>query len=105
MGGADTKLAHLLLLLHKHVTFTVVPNVSAQLKETKWRQFLHGLGIRTALIDQLPTRQSGYALALSNQCFFTHGIARRAKECGLNSTLLKQWTQRSASVKLLGRNE
>lgn len=83
MGGADTKLAHLLLLLHKHVSFTVVPNVSAQLKETKWRQFLHGLGIRTALIGQLPTRQSGYALALSNQCFFTHGIARRAKECGL----------------------
>jgi len=83
MGGADTKLAHLLLLLHKHVSFTVVPNVSDQLKETKWREFLHSLGVRTCLTDQLPVRQCGYALGLSNQCFFTHGIARQAKDRGL----------------------
>lgn len=83
IGGADTKLAHLLLLLHKHAKITVVPNFSEQLNEVKWADYLKQLGIDSKRWDELPTRMNGFAIALSNQCFFTHSICRRAKESGL----------------------
>lgn len=83
LGGADTKLAHLLQLLHKDVEFTVVPNEKRHLEAPFWPDYLRNLGIRCCLLDHLPRRLNGFALALSNQCFFTHKICHRAKERGL----------------------
>lgn len=83
LGGADTKLAHLLRLLHGQVEITVVPNDPARLGEDAWTGLMDQLGIRYTTFDALPKRLSGNALALSNQRFFTDRIAHRAREKGL----------------------
>ena len=83
IGGADTKLAHLLSLLHRDLSITVVPNDGRRLEEKVWTQFLANLGIQYCLLDQLPDRLEGFALALSNHRFFVTRIAHRAKEKGL----------------------
>lgn len=83
VGGADTKLAHLLVLLHKHCDITVVPNEPRHLQNMTWTRFLDRLGVKYGLLDALPRKLSGFALSLSNQRCFTHRIAHRAKERGL----------------------
>lgn len=83
IGGADTKLAHLLPLLHRDLDITVVPNDSYRLEEKVWTRFLDQLGISYCTLDQLPPKLDGYALALSNHRFFTERVAHRAKEMGL----------------------
>jgi len=83
LGGADTKLAHLLVLLHQHATLTVVPNNRKQLQQKNWTGWLDRLKIKYCPLDQLPKTLTGYGLALSNQCFFSHDIGRRARERGL----------------------
>ena len=82
LGGADTKLAHLLILLYEHCDITVIPNENRHLHNKTWTKGLDKLGVKYTLIDRLPARLSGFALAMSNQCFFTHRIAHRAKEKG-----------------------
>ncbi|HOI36883.1 MAG TPA: hypothetical protein PLY00_16700 [Verrucomicrobiota bacterium] len=83
VGGADTKLAHLLVLLHEHCEITVIPNENRHLRNKTWTRFLDNLSIKYGPLDQLPTKLSGFALSMSNQCFFSHRIAHRAKERGL----------------------
>ncbi len=83
VGGADTKLVHLLLLLHKHCSITVVPNHESRLREREWAKFLDRLGIRAAVLGRLPQTLEGFAISLSNGRFFTDRIAHRAKERGL----------------------
>ncbi len=83
LGGADTKLAHLLVLLHEHLQITVIPNERRRLEEEFWIHFLDELGIRYSLLDVLAKRLDGFALAMANQCFFSHRIAHRAKDLGL----------------------
>jgi hypothetical protein len=83
LGGADTKLHHLLLLLHNHCNFTIIPNLSYQLHQRTWTDLMDRLGIRYCLLEELPSRLEGIALAFSNQQFFRQGIARRVKEKGL----------------------
>jgi hypothetical protein len=83
LGGADTKLAHLLPLLHRDLAFTVVPNDPAHLADEHWTRFLADLGIRCCLREQLPSKLDGWALSLSNHRFFSDRIAHRAKDRGL----------------------
>ena len=83
LGGADTKLAHLLILLHRDYEITVIPNDAFRLKEKKWTRFMDGLGIGYAPFSRLPRRLEGYGLSLCNPRFFSAGIARRAKARGL----------------------
>ena len=83
VGGADTKLAHLIPLLHQHCHLTIVPNERRHFQDKFWTRFLSNHGVRYAMFDDLPPRLEGYALSMSNQCFFTHRIAHRAKERGL----------------------
>jgi glycosyltransferase involved in cell wall biosynthesis len=85
LGGADTKLAHLLLLLHRHCRITVVPNDESRLKETYWCKFLDRLGVHATLLSRLGPRLEGFALSLSNGCFFTRRIADKVKERGLRT--------------------
>jgi glycosyltransferase involved in cell wall biosynthesis len=83
IGGADTKLVHLLLLLHQHCDFTLIPNDAERLREHEWTDFLTKLGIKYCLLDELPKTLEGIALSLSNSRFFVDRIAHRAKERGL----------------------
>ncbi len=83
LGGAATKLAHLLILLHRHSKITVVPNERRFLHQKQWTRWMDGLGIKYCLIDQLAKPSAGYGLALSNQRFFVDRICLKAKELGL----------------------
>jgi glycosyltransferase involved in cell wall biosynthesis len=83
LGGADTKLAHLLVLLHRHADITLVPNENRHLHNRVWTKFLDELGINYSVFEKLPSRLTGFGLSMCNDCFFTHRIAHRAKEKGL----------------------
>lgn len=83
VGGADTKLAHLLILLHDHADMTVVPNENRHLHNKFWIKFLENLGVKYCVFDKLPSKLNGFGLSMCNDCFFTHRIAHRAKERGL----------------------
>ncbi len=83
LGGADTKLAHLLLLLRGHYALTCVPNDELHLHDREWTTFLDDLGVNYARLDSLPPKLDGIGLALGNHGFFARDIARRAKERGL----------------------
>ncbi len=83
LGGADTKLAHLLLLLHEHADITVIPNENRHLHGKVWTRYLDGLKIKYSMLDKLPGKLDGFGLSLCNDCFFTHRIAHRAKDRGL----------------------
>ncbi len=83
LGGADTKLVHLLRLLHSRCAITCVPNDERHLRDRKWTAFLDGLGVRYAMLDSLPSKLQGCALSLCNDLFFTRRIAHRARDRGL----------------------
>jgi hypothetical protein len=83
VGGADTKLAHLLRLLNGHLRITVIPNYPEQLEERVWTRELDALGIAYTTLDRLPRRLTGFGLSLCNDYFFTAGKAAQAKERGL----------------------
>jgi hypothetical protein len=83
LGGADTKLAHLLVLLHRHCEITVVPNENRHLHNKIWTKSLDKLRVKYALFEKLPAQLDGFGLALSNQLFFSKRIAHRAKAKGL----------------------
>src|SRR5262249_26112298 len=83
IGGADTKLAHLLWLLHKHVELTLIPNRKGLLRQRHWTPLLDRLGIGYMMFDQLPRRLEGIGFAPCQEPFFRDRIAHRAKEKGL----------------------
>ena len=83
LGGADTKLTHTLWLLHRDYDMTVVPNARAQLEQTEWREWLHGLGIKTALLEELPAKLEGWGVSLCNGEFWAGGVGLRARARGL----------------------
>jgi len=83
LGGADTKLAHLLVLLHQDFQIKVIPNEAKYLADKPWTSSLDGLGISYGLFEEPPKRVDGFALAMCNDCFFSNRIAHRAKERGL----------------------
>jgi hypothetical protein len=83
LGGADTKLAHLLFLLRGHYDTTVVPNHAARLREQYWTRFLEKLRIKYMTFRHLPRKLQGIGLSLCNRRFFLDKIAHRVKERGL----------------------
>lgn len=83
VGGADTKLAHLLRLLSGFCPVTVVPNEVRQLEDSYWRKECERLGARCCLFEDLPDRLVGTGVSLCNGRFFTDRIAHRAKDRGL----------------------
>ena len=83
VGGADTKLAHLLALLHRRERITVVPNDEGRLREREWVRTLERLGVDAKVLGRLPRELHGVGLAMSNTRFFPDRIAHRARERGL----------------------
>ncbi len=83
VGGADTKLAHLLLLLGGQHEITVVPNDRRQMEQEEWVAWLARCGCRAALLDGLPDRLDGWAVSLCNEWFYRSGALFEARRRGL----------------------
>lgn len=83
VGGADTKLAHLLRLLGAHHDITVVPNERSQLEQAEWSAWVAACGCRAALLDDLPERLDGWAVSLCNEEFLKSGVIFEARRRGL----------------------
>lgn len=81
VGGASTKLAHLLKLLRDIYQITLVlPNV-ATLKARDVQRYC--VGTPCMLLKELPDRLEGTVLAVCERTFFSGGIARLLKAKGL----------------------
>jgi len=83
LGGADTKLDHLLPLLRPEFDLTVVPTDAGWRRDTAGRRKLDEMGIRYAALNELPERLDGWGVALCNGEFLASGIAVEARKRGL----------------------
>src|SRR6266851_4270559 len=83
IGGAATKIAHLIRLLHGHFQITVVVSEVYFCKDKSIKRFLEPFGIPCVLLKDLPKKLEGVALAICELHFFSSGKARAARERGL----------------------
>jgi hypothetical protein len=83
LGGADTKLAHLVALLSESFRLILVPNDLKCLNDKYWCNYLKHYGAEVSAFSDLPRSLEGFGLALCNPHFFSGGLALRAKEQGL----------------------
>ncbi len=66
IGGASTKLAHLLRLLHRRFLTVIVPNEPEEANDAPWRGVLSDLGVTVCPFEELPEKLEGWGLALCN---------------------------------------
>lgn len=71
LGGSDTRLKELLLLLKDDFRITCVPNDESRLGERHNTDFLDSLGIRYCMPSALPERLEGFAYANCNFRLFS----------------------------------
>jgi Glycosyl transferases group 1 len=83
MGGAATKIRHLIYLLKDDFEITVVLNRVSWFKVSEVTGFLKKQGVRFCLLKDLPKELNGVALAICELDFFTTGGAREVKRRGL----------------------
>ncbi|MFO1497595.1 MAG: hypothetical protein U1G07_04235 [Verrucomicrobiota bacterium] len=83
IGGADTKLAHLLPLLRPEVDLVVVPPCAKLKRDPFGRELLDGLGIPCPLLEELPPKLEGWGIALCHGEFLSSGTAAEARRRGL----------------------
>ncbi len=83
IGGAATKVAHLLRLLHRCFEITVVVPDVRTLKDSEVRKNVEALAIPCTLLNDVPRKTEGTALAICDKHFFAGGHARQLKERGL----------------------
>lgn len=83
LGGADTKIAHLLDLLCLHFEITVIPNWPGQLDDKYWCNYLKIRNIKCCLIDELPSKIDGIALSMCNREFLNDKKYEILKDKGL----------------------
>lgn len=83
IGGASTKLAHLIRLLRNDFNLTVVvPEISAK-KDVVLRRILEPYEVSCTIVSGLSNRLDGVALGMCDRDFFTSGRARELKRRGL----------------------
>lgn len=66
LGGADTRLKELLILLKDKFNITCIPNDSFRLEEKHNTDFLDSHGIKYLMMENLPKKLDGYAYANCN---------------------------------------
>jgi hypothetical protein len=66
LGGADTRLKELLILLKNNFSITCIPNDDFRLKEKRNTEFLDLHGIKYCSLEDLPKNLEGYAYANCN---------------------------------------
>ena len=83
MGGAATKIRHLIYLLKPSFEITVVLNGPRWLKDSEVRSFLRGQGVRYSLLKDLPKQLEGVALVICEVDFFSTKQHEEVKRRGL----------------------
>jgi hypothetical protein len=83
LGGASTKIVHLVRLLHGDFRITVVAGEVALARDKAVRRLLEPYGAACVLLKDLPKKLEGVALGLCELNFFRSGAAREAKSRGL----------------------
>ena len=83
VGGAATKIAHLLRLLGRDFAITVVVPGIASLRDKQVRPILDRAAVPCALLKDLPKQLEGVALGMCDPDFFVSGRARELKARGL----------------------
>lgn len=85
LGGADTKLAHLVDLLSDTFNLTLVPNDFVSLVDNNayWAKYIKSKGAKCHSLQSLPAKLDGVALSMCNEDFLNKGICKIAKEKGL----------------------
>ena len=71
LGGADTRLKDLLILLSSHYEITCIPNDIGRLQEKHNTSFLDKYGISYKMLDSLPKKLTGYAYSNCNFRIFS----------------------------------
>ena len=66
IGGASTKLAHLLRLLHRRFPIVLVPNEATELDDPVWTTILRASGVQSSAYEDLPQQLQGWGLSLCN---------------------------------------
>lgn len=79
LGGADTKLHHLLDLLHNDYKITVIPNYHQQLSQKEWTTFMDNHGITYGTKESILYVPNSPALSLCNQYFIEKNIDKFCK--------------------------
>jgi glycosyltransferase involved in cell wall biosynthesis len=83
VGGASTKIAHLIRLLRDEFRVTVILPEIDWCKNKEVKRIVEGTGIHSVLLKNLPKKLDGVALGICDSNFFTCGRARALKERGL----------------------
>jgi len=83
IGGASTKMAHLIRLLHQDFKITVVLPEIGYLKDKQLKRLLEPYSVPALMLKDLRKKLEGVALAICNQHFFSSGAAREVKARGL----------------------
>lgn len=83
IGGATTKIAHLVRLLRKDFQITVIAPEVWVLKDKDARSVLAPYGVPCVLMKDLPRNLSGTGLGLCDRDFFSSGRGRELKNRGL----------------------
>src|SRR5947207_498559 len=83
VGGASTKIRHLIYLLKDVFQITVILNSSAWLKNDEVTSFLKCQGVRYCLLKDLPQQLHGIALVICELDFFSTRQHEEVKRRGL----------------------
>jgi glycosyltransferase involved in cell wall biosynthesis len=84
VGGAATKIAHLVRLLYKHFKITIVVPAPGLCKDKEVKQLLEPYDVGCVALKELPKQLEGVALAMCDPHFFTSGRIRDVVARGLN---------------------
>ena len=83
IGGAATKIIHLVRLLHKHFRITIVAPTPSVCRDKDVRRLIEPYGIDCTMLKQLPKTVNGVGLAVCDPEFFTSNRIREVKARGL----------------------
>ena len=83
VGGAATKIRHLIYLLKDVFEITVILNHVSWLRNSEVTHFLKRMGVSYTLLKDLPPRCSGTALIICELDYFVSGSAKEVKKRGL----------------------
>ena len=83
VGGASTKIAHLIRLLHGTYRIAVVLPHICWLKDHDVKNLTVPYKVPCMLLKDLPKKLNGIALAICERQFFSNGIAEQVKTRGL----------------------
>lgn len=83
IGGAATKIRHLIMLLHKTFRFTVVVNGPNWIKEKQVTRFCDSYGVQCCQLKDLPRQLKGVGLVICELDIFASGRAEEIKNRGL----------------------